>query len=91
MQGGLGLVFGVAVGADGVVYVLDTWRGADSNRVQDCSSADGGSTYALSGHITTTGLAAGKAFSMAVDGSGNVYLTHNDGYVLKYGPSGGTR
>jgi hypothetical protein len=53
-QGGLGLVFGMAVGADGVVYVLDTWRG-DSNRVQEYSSADGGSTYTLSGHITTLG------------------------------------
>jgi hypothetical protein len=35
-------------------------------------------------------LAAGKAFGMAVDGNGNVYLTDTDGFVLKYGPSGGT-
>lgn len=79
--------YGVAVGPNDVVYAVDTWRG-DSNRIQKFSWSDSEQKYVSAGVIATPEVTSGKAFSIAVDTAGNVYLTRNTGDVVKYSAAG---
>ena len=78
--------YGLTVGSDGVVYVLDTWRSGDSYRIQKFSSPDGGSTYSSAGQIATPQINAGDAFFIAVDAAGNMYVSVDTSAheILKY-------
>jgi sugar lactone lactonase YvrE len=87
--------YGIAVGPGGTVYVLDTWR-IDQNRIQKFDPADAQRlSYVPSGEVSISPL-GGKAYFMAVDAAGNMYVTEKNGgpgsnlnRVLKYAPAGG--
>jgi hypothetical protein len=90
--GQVGTPYGIAVGPNDVVYAIDTWR-PDTNtyRIQKFSPIDA-THYSSAGGIDTPAIPRGSAFFLAVDGSGNIFVSVNNGStheILKYAPAGG--